>query len=124
MLTKNFAIAGFVSLAFALAGCSSARDVEVTGEVNGAAQGSILLEFFDVSGDEKTSAGTATVAESTFKQVVSLEGDEVIVRAIADANDDGACTEGEQWAEATAKIEDDKAGPVELTLAVAPCPKE
>lgn len=122
---KHYAILGVVSLGLLLAGCSSARDVEVTGEVSGAAQGQILLEFFDVNGDEKVSAGTTVLgADRTFTQKVSLEGDKVLVRAIADTNDDEACSEGEQWAEATAEIEDDKAGPIELALVVAACPKD
>ena len=114
--------------ALSAVGCSSARDVEVTGEVKSAAtsQGKILVEFYDIAGEgenlELTNVHSVELAElGTFDEKVPLEGDRVLVRAIADANGDGACSEGEAWAEIEAPIEEDAAS-VELALSVQACP--
>jgi len=114
--------------ALSAAGCSSARDVEVTGEVKSASstQGKIIVDFFDVAGEgenlELTSVHSVELTElGTFSEKVPLEGDRVLVRAIADADGDGACTEGESWAEMEAAIEKDAAS-VALDLSVQACP--
>lgn len=125
MLSRYFAIVTLFAGIGLLSGCSSSRDVEVTGQVSSAsAKGEIILEFFDVNGDQKTSVHTAKAdATGAFKETVSLEGDEVLVRAVEDADANGACSEGESWAEASGAITDDKVDPIQLTLASAPCPK-
>ena len=52
-------VTGLCAGALAL-GCSASREVEVTGSVSGAsAQGDVVLEFFDIDGEEKTSVHTA-----------------------------------------------------------------
>jgi hypothetical protein len=114
--------------ALSAAGCSSARDVEVTGEVKSASstQGKIFVEFFDVAGEgeslELTSVHSVELDQlGTFNEVVPLEGDRILVRAIADADGNGACTEGEAWAEMEAAIEEDAAN-VALDISVQPCP--
>ena len=116
--------------ALSAAGCSSARDVEVTGEVKSASssavQGKIIVDFFDVAGEgeslELTSVHSVELTElGTFSEKVPLEGDRVLVRAIADADGNGACTEGESWAEMEAAIEQDAAS-VALDLSVQACP--
>ena len=114
--------------ALSAAGCSSARDVEVTGEVKSASstQGKIFVEFFDVAGEgedlELTSVHSVELGQlGTFNEVVPLEGDRILVRAIADANGDSMCTEGEAWAEMEAAIEEDAAN-VALDISVQPCP--
>lgn len=126
MLSKYFGIATVLSTGLFALGCSASRDVEVTGQVSSAsAKGEIVLEFFDVNGDEKTSVHTATAeADGSFKATVSVEGDEILVRALADADGDGSCSAGEEWGEATAKIEDDKVEPIGIALASAACPGE
>ncbi len=116
--------------ATALAGCSSARDVEVSGDVSSrvALKGSLNLEFFDVSGTgadaARTSVQSITLdAPGAFKQSVPLEGDHVLVRAIDDRDGDGACTAGEPWAEVEVTIKDDNTvDPIALDLALQPCP--
>ncbi|GMV14020.1 MAG: hypothetical protein HS104_22660 [Polyangiaceae bacterium] len=125
MLSRYFTASILSAGLFAL-GCSASRDVEVTGQVSAAsAQGEIVLEFFDVNGNEKTSVHTAKAeADGSFKATVSVEGDELLVRALADADADGACSDGEQWGEATAKIEDDKVEPITIALSSAACPSE
>lgn len=124
MLLRYFSIVTLLSAAALSLGCSASRDVEVTGQVSSAAQADIVLEFFDVNDGEKTSVHTAKAeADGSFKATVSLEGDEVLVRAVADADGDGACSAGEQWGEASAKIEDDKlAEPLDIILGATACP--
>jgi hypothetical protein len=49
----------------------------------------------------------------------------VLVRAINDKNSDGACSSGEEWAQAEAVIaEDDSVEAVTMTLALTACPSE
>ena len=125
MLSKFISIFTVLSAAALALGCSSSRDVEVTGQVSSAsAQGQILLEFFDVDGADKTSVHTAKAdADGSFKATVALSGDEVLVRAIADADADGACSQGELWGETSAKIQDDAVEPITLALGAEACPK-
>jgi hypothetical protein len=116
---------------FAAAACSSGRDVEVKGEVIAPASlsvdGTILVEFVDVIDVEKREVvhSVELDAPGSFDAKVALEGDKVMVRAIADADGNGACSAGESWAEVEATIaEDDTVEPVSLTLADAACPAE
>jgi len=124
MLSKYFTIAIALSAASLALGCSSSRDVEVTGQVSsGSAKGDIVLEFFDVEGEEKTSVHTAKAeADGSFKATVAIAGDELLVRAVADADESGACSAGESWGEITAKVEDDKVDSITITLGSEPCP--
>lgn len=112
-------------------GCTSSREVEVAGEVSAPAttdiQGEITLDFFDVKDDGEEAKSIHTVKLETvgsFKETVDVEGDSVRVRALNDRDGDGACTDGEAWAEANAAIsDDDKVEPVSLELTNDPCPK-
>jgi hypothetical protein len=118
----------FVTLAPALfaglVGCSSSRDVEVTGEVQGASTGKVYVQFFELTDSKPSVVYDLTLDQAgAFKQKVQLEGDTVLVRAIADADGDQACTAGESWGEFQADITDDKAD-VNITLAAEPCPSE
>jgi len=117
-------VTGLCAGALAL-GCSASREVEVTGSVSGAsAQGDVVLEFFDIDGEEKTSVHTAKAgSDGTFAEKVDLAGEKVLVRAIGNSDGNGACSAGELWGEVTATIEED-AVKVALTLSAAPCPKE
>ena len=45
------------------------------------------------------------------------------MRAIADADADGACSQGELWGETSAKIQDDAVEPITLALGAEACPK-
>ena len=121
-----------VMMAGALAvACSSSREVEVSGEVSAPAttdvEGEITLDFFDVvdDGEEAKSVHTVTLETlGSFKEKVELEGDSVRIRALNDRDGDGACTDGEAWAEANAAIsDDDTVEPVSLELTNEACPK-
>ena len=111
-------------------GCDSSREVEVSGEVSApvttAIDGEMTLDFFDVIDDGEEAKSVHTVkleAIGSFKEKVEVEGDSVRVRALNDRDGDGACTDGEAWAEATAAIsDDDKVEPVSLELTNDPCP--
>ena len=56
--------------ALALNACSSSRDVEVTGQVSGAAtQGDIAVSFFDIKDDEQTRVHDITLQRpATFRE--------------------------------------------------------
>ncbi len=120
-----------VVLSFVAAACSSGRDVEVKGEVIAPASlsldGKILVEFVDVIDVENREVVDSVEldAPGSFVEEVALEGDKVLVRAIADADGDGACSAGESWAEVEVTIaEDDTIEPVSLTLADTACPAD
>jgi hypothetical protein len=106
-------------------GCSSTQEVEITGEVKAAAvSGPISIEFFEVAASEEETGASIKKIELTqpgqFSEKLEIEGDEVRVFALADADKDGACTEGEAWAEALAPVkEDGSVDPVSLELVVA-----
>ena len=132
MLRSMIVRSAFLSvLAFEIAGCSSGRDVEVTGSVSAAqsvqVQGPIVLQFLDVVADDQTPEVAHTMkldALGPFSQKVPLEGKQVIVRAINDKDGNGACTNGEAWVDVRAEIStDDKVGPVALALVSAECSK-
>jgi hypothetical protein len=123
---RFFTLAAALPLALSLSACSSSRDVEVTGEVSAAqVKGEIFLEFFDVDGDQTESVHTTTLTTAgAFTETVPLAGDKVLIRAIDDADGNGACTAGESWAEIEADIdENDQVKDVVLALASAPCPE-
>jgi hypothetical protein len=110
-----------------LVGCSSARDVEVTGEVTSAAslQGKIVLDFMDLASDSETPESVLTeelAAPGPFTVTAPLEGDQVRVRAVNDSDGNGACSAGEAWAEVDAEVTEDKVSGVKLELKSAPCP--
>jgi hypothetical protein len=109
-----------------LAACSSARPVEVEGEITAPASvaGPIQLEFFEVDGEERVSVHKAELAElGAFRETVEVSGDVVVVLALADADGDGACTEGEAWGEIDATVaDDDTVEPVAIALTTDACP--
>jgi hypothetical protein len=110
-----------------LIGCSSARDVEVTGEVTAPAsvQGKILLDFMEIETDEETAESVHTetlAAPGPFTATAPLEGDKVRIRAVNDTDGNGICSAGEAWAEVDADVTDDKVTDVKLELKVATCP--
>jgi hypothetical protein len=124
-------IVGTVSIALALGGCSAGRNVEVSGEVTAPSSVSVgdrlVIEFID--GLEEGSGGTGPNAQRTalsglgeFKETVSLEADQVRLRALDDRDGDGRCSAGEAWTQAYAPIRQDKVAGVRLVLAAQPCP--
>ena len=86
-------VLGGVCLALAAVGCSSARDVEVSGKVTAPSTvmvgDKVVVDFIDIVGEgtdgKKSVARTAELsAPGDFKETVALEGSEVLVRAIDD----------------------------------------
>lgn len=115
-----------------VAGCSEGREVEVSGEAKAAASvtvdGPISIEFFEIPAEGSTEAPASIkkvelAALGAFKEMVDVAGDSVRVRALADTNKDGACNDGEPWAEADAPVkEDGTVDPLTLELSTAACP--
>ncbi|MBW2525885.1 MAG: hypothetical protein JRI23_17010 [Deltaproteobacteria bacterium] len=111
-------------------GCSTARDVEVTGEVTAAqaVSGPITLSFFEIDEDaeeaERLLIQTSELAElGAFSETVEVAEEIVVVVALADADGDGQCSPGELWGEAEQKVkEDDTVDAFALELRADPCP--
>ena len=131
MSYRNRAAVGLVCWAFVVVGCSSARDVEVSGKVTAPSSLSVgdklVIDFIDVVGvgaDAKQSVAHTTQLASLgdFKETVPLEGDQVLIRAIDDRDGDGACSAGEAWGETLAPISDGKAEATSLMLDTTACP--
>jgi hypothetical protein len=135
VMTKNrifLSIAAISALAFAQ-GCSSAQEVEVTGEATAAATvtGPISIEFFEVAAADAEADETESLSikkielaqAGPFKETIEVEGDAIRIFALADSDKNGACTEGEAWAETEATVkEDGTLAAVTLALAVVACP--
>jgi hypothetical protein len=124
--------AALLGLGLFMGGCSSSREVQVTGNVTaaqGVTSGKVLLDFYDVQGEgsdlKLTSVGTANLdTVGPFTQKVNLEGENVVVRAIIDTNGDAQCNDGEAWGEQKVAITDDKAdAAIEITTQ-ATCPTQ
>ncbi len=128
----NKALLGMVGLGLmATVGCSSGRDVEVTGNVSAAStaavDGDILLSFYEI--DTEDDAARIHIDDQTltalgdFTQTISVEGSKVVIVAINDRDGDGACSTGEAWGEVQAEVKDDDTiEPVSIVLSDAPCP--
>jgi hypothetical protein len=111
--------------ALSLVGCSSSRDVQVTGQVTApaSAQGTILVEFFEISDSETTSVHSIDLnGPGAFDEQVPLEGDKVLIRAVADADGDGKCTNGELWDEIEAEVDSEDSAQATLALHAGDCP--
>jgi len=66
---------------------------------------------------------TSTIdALGTFNAKPELEGERLLIRAINDRDGNGACTEGQAWAEVEAEVTQDKVTGVKLVLASGTCP--
>ncbi|HEY6559422.1 MAG TPA: hypothetical protein VI072_19185 [Polyangiaceae bacterium] len=127
MNTHSFGVTALCLVAASLLGaCSASRDVSVEGTVSAASvesEGKILLQFYDVLDDEVTEAGELTLAAAgQFEHELSLEGDELRIFAVQDADGDGACSEGEAWARVDLSVDDDRVQGAQLNLANQPCP--
>jgi hypothetical protein len=126
-------VVGVVGFGLLVVGCSSGRDVEVSGKVTAPSTLSVgdkvVVDFIDVVGegtDAKQSLASSAELKTLgdFKQTVSLEGDQVLIRAIDDRNGDGKCTAGEAWGEVHAAVMADKADAAMLMLGTAACPAD
>lgn len=128
----NKALLGMVGLGLmATVGCSSGRDVEVTGNVAAAAtaavDGEILLSFYEI--DTEDDAARIHIDDQTlaglgdFAQTISVEGSRIVIVAVNDRDGDGACSSGEAWAEVEAEVsDDDTIEPVSIVLDNTTCP--
>jgi hypothetical protein len=110
-------------------GCGSTREVAMKGEVasNATVEGPIAVQFFDLVDTQKPSLVHSIKLDTlaAFEEKASLQGNEVLIRAINDRNADGVCSAGEPWAEVRAPIKDDETvDAVSLDLTAAPCPAE
>ncbi|HXK19749.1 MAG TPA: hypothetical protein VNG33_18185 [Polyangiaceae bacterium] len=130
---RKSVLVGFAGLALCAVGCSSGRDVEVSGKVTApstlAVGDKLVIDFIDVVGDgtdakQHLASSAELKAPGEFDETVSLEGDQVLVRAIDDRDGDGKCTAGEAWGEAHVAVMQNKADAATLMLVTAPCPAE
>jgi hypothetical protein len=128
MNTTKIIVAAFAMAS--LYGCAGTEEYEVTGEVASAqtVSGPIALQFFEL--EDVDDAARVSIKESqldapgTFSETVeATSGASIIVSALVDDDGDGACSEGELWAEQALEPDDDGVFPAaQLTLTNAACP--
>ncbi|HMR05585.1 MAG TPA: hypothetical protein PKA88_07395 [Polyangiaceae bacterium] len=119
-MKKRITLVSLVALGCLSVGCSSSRDIQVKGEILGAAsQQSMLVEFWELNSTEQNKVHSMTVAApGSFEETVPLEGDTLLVRVIADADGNEACSAGESWGESIAQIVDEEA-PLEVSVSLS-----
>lgn len=131
MNSAKILIASLIAGSLAMVGCSSAEELEVTGELSSteSISGPIALEFFEVD-----SADASAERESVLQVTVdglgpvtqTVEADPeltLIAQALVDADGDGACTEGEIWGETElTKNDDGTLAPFIVAMKAQPCP--
>lgn len=121
---KKVTLVSLIAVGCLAVGCSSSRDIQVKGEILGASsQQSMLVEFWELESTEHNLVHSMTVtAPGAFDETVPLDGDTLLVRVIADADGDGACTAGETWGESIAQVVDETAPlEVSVTLSTGAC---
>jgi hypothetical protein len=129
MIVRHWLMAAPVAFLMCV-GCGASREVAIQGEVASSAsaqlEGPIAVQFFDLLEPTKPLLVHSIKLEklAAFDAKASLEGDQVLVRAINDRDGNGACSAGEAWAEARAVVKDDTAEAVNLDLKVVDCPAE
>ena len=116
--------------AAALAGCSDTQEYEITGEISSAqtVAGPISLEFFEVVQDDEEATRESVLKVEleelgSFTETIEVASDStIVVLALEDTDGDGACSEGELWAETeVTPNDDDTVNAVTLELTAAPC---
>ena len=124
-MSKKILVVSILSIAAFAGGCSSEREIEVSGEAKAPATGTlsapIRLQFFDEIDPAKpaTTPALEVMLEKAgpFTQKVTLRGDKVRIFALSDANKSGACDGGEPWSSVEADVNSDgKVAPVTLAL--------
>src|SRR3954453_15751331 len=108
--SKSMVVMGTICFAFASGGCSGGRDVEVSGTLTAASSVSVgdrlIVDFFDQLEGGSVGAppdrlGVVLSRLGEFKQIVSLEGDQVDIRALDDQDGNGSFSVGEAWVRVT-----------------------
>jgi len=138
MKKQSLGILAVISTLGLVAGCSSARDVSLTGTVTADAavsSGPVRIEFYEreSSGDPSTDPQTATTLKfieamplaspGKFTHTVPVEGDKVHLVAFIDANKDDKCTDGEAWGESDVTIQTDNTATATVNIAAqSKCP--
>ena len=123
MISSCFLALGIAALA---SGCSSSRDIEVSGSVSSgeALQHDVSLTFYDVDNDGEEVHSTTLSAAGPYKETVAIAGNKLRIVALEDANNDGECSSGERWGETTVDVpeEDEKVEQADVALSNAACP--
>ncbi len=128
MKTIKLTLVPFIIAAFAT-GCAATDEYAVTGEVTSAAtvSGPITLQFYGVNADDSREEADSVEVDAlgSFSATIEVaEGSpKVAVMALEDSDDDGACSEGELWAEQEVVPAADGTLPaLTLELAAVACP--
>lgn len=128
MSHKSF-FALFLAGSFVAAGCSSGRDVDVSGSAAPApgatTKGAVRVDVYDLADEANPKLVGTTKLDATgkFSEKFNIEGDLVKLMAIDDADGDGACTAGELWGSVQVKVTNDAVKGADIVLAALPCPK-
>jgi hypothetical protein len=132
MSYRNRVWVGLLCIELGLLGCSSPRDVEVSGKVtapsSSAVGDKVVLEFIDVIGEgssveREVVHSTQLSAPGDFKETVLLEGDRVQIWAFDDRNGDKNCSPGEAWGQTEGAVDGDKVEVTDLMLSTGICPQ-
>lgn len=125
---SNAVVIAAAALIATLSGCGASREVEAKGAVTspGASPEHVMVTFYDLPKDgsaEKQVDQVKLGKVGNFDQKIDVEGDKIRLFALDDADGNGACTEGEQWASVEAIVkEDNTIEPVALALRSGTCP--
>ena len=137
MKKQSLGILALISTLGLVAGCSSARDVSLTGTVTAeaaAGDGPIRIDFYqhESSGSSSTEPSAASdlkfvetlplATAGKFTHTVPIEGDKVHLVAFIDANKDEKCTDGEAWGQTEVSIQNDAATATVNIAAQTKCP--
>jgi hypothetical protein len=138
MKKQSLGILAVISTIGLVAGCSSARDVSLTGTVTAdeaVSSGPVRIEFYEreSSGEQSTDPQTASTlkfieampleAPGKFSHTVPVEGDKIHLVAFIDANKDDKCTDGEAWGESDVTVQTDNTANTTVNIAAqTKCP--
>jgi hypothetical protein len=138
MKKQSLGILTAISILGFVAGCSSARDVSLTGTVTADAAvstGPVRLEFYEsqIAGDQQSNPQATPelkfveamplAALGKFSHTVPVEGDKLHLFAFIDADEDDKCTDGEAWGEADVTVQsNDTADATVNIVAQSKCP--
>jgi len=132
MKKQSLGIMTVISTLGLVAGCSSARDVSLTGTVTADAAvsgGPVRVEFYEPEASSEQATDPKAVSTlkfiealplaspGKFSRTIPVEGDKVHLVAFIDANKDDKCTDGEAWGESDVAIQSDNTASATVNIA-------
>jgi len=133
MKRQSLGILAILSTLGLVAGCSSSRDVALSGTVtadSAISGGPVRLEVYEPQSASDTTSTDLKFVDAVpldnlgkFTETVPIDGDKMHVVAFIDANKDEKCTDGEAWGESDVSIQKDDTATVAVNIVTqAKCP--